>query len=75
MLFQPGPEPFVRVEFGGVGGQAVDPKTGAVAGQGSPGSAGAMRVETVLEQKDRPANAAQEVLDEANHLRAGDGAG
>lgn len=75
MLLQPGPEPFVGVELGSVGGEAIHAQTVAVDGQGRTGQTGAVRVAAVPEQKQGRGNPAQPVMDKTNHLGAGDAAG
>jgi hypothetical protein len=75
MLLQPGPEPFVGVELGSVGGETIHAKTAAVDGQGGTGQPGAVRVAAVPEQKQGRGNPAQQVTNKADHLEAGDGAG
>ncbi len=74
VLFQPSPQPFVRVEFGGVGGQAIHAQAIAVLGQGGAGSPRAMRVAAVPEQKQKTGDLPQQMPDKANHLATSDGA-
>src|SRR5882672_9626630 len=72
VLFQPSPQPFVGVEFGGVGRQAIHAQTRAVLGQGGAGSPRTMGVAAVPEQEQGTRNLSQQMPDKADHLAAGD---
>jgi hypothetical protein len=74
VLFHPSPQPLVRVEFGGVGGQPIDTQPGVVFGQGRPCLFRAVGIQPIPEQEDHAGNAAQQVTDEGDDMRAGDGA-
>ena len=74
MLLHPGPQPFVRVEFGGVGGQAIDAEAVSVVAQDSSGGLGAVGVQSVPEQKDGAGKGAEQVADKGDELGAADGA-
>jgi len=74
MLFHPCPQPLLGIEFWGVSGQTVQPPACVVFGQRRPGHLGAMGVQPVPEQEDCARNPAQQVADEGDDLRAGDGA-
>ena len=74
VLFHPGPQPLVGIEFWGVSGQTVHPQARVVFEQRRPGLFRAVGVQPVPEQEDRARNPAQQVADEGDDLRAGDGA-
>ena len=74
MLLQPSPEAFVRVEFRGVGGQTVNPEAVSIEGQSGSNPSRAVRIEAIPKQEERSGDRAQQMLDEANHLGAFDGA-
>lgn len=74
VLFQPCPEPFIGVEFRGVGREAKHAQAGAVNRQGLARSAGAMGIATIPQQEQGRGNPPQQVTDKANHLVADDGA-
>lgn len=75
MLFQPGPEQLIRIEFRSIGGQAINPQALAIITQCRTSTPRAMRVATVPEQEDRSGDLAQQVCDEADDFVAGDRAG
>ncbi len=72
VLFHPGPQALVRVQFGRIGGQAIHPQARAVLGEGGPSLFRAVGVQTVPEREDRARNPAQQVADEGDDLGAGD---
>ena len=74
MLFHPSPQPLVGIEFGGVGGQPIDAQAGLVLGEGGPSLFRAMGIQTIPKQEEGAWNPMQQVADEADDLRAGDGA-
>ena len=72
VLFHPGPQPLVGIQFRGIGGQTIHPQTGLVFLDRRPSFFRAVGVQPVPEQEDRTRNPAQQVADEADDLGAGD---
>ncbi len=57
MLFQPRPEPFIGVEFRGVGRETKHAQAGAIHRQGLARSAGAVRIAAIPQQEQGRGNA------------------
>jgi hypothetical protein len=74
VLFQPRPEPFIGVQFRGVGREAKHAQAGTVSGQSLARSAGAVGVAAIPQQEQGRGNPSQQVTDKTDHLVAGDGA-
>ena len=74
VLFHPSPQPFVGIQFGGIGRQTIHPEPGVMGFERRPRLFRAVRVQTVPEQEDPAWNPAQQVADEGDDFRAGDGA-
>ena len=75
VLFQPGPQPFIRVHLRGVGREAKHVEARAVSRQGLASSTGAMGIATIPQQEQGRGNPTQQMADKANHLVTGDGSG
>ncbi len=72
VLFHPSPQSLVRVQFRGIGGQAIHPQARVVLGERGPSLFRAVGVQPVPEQEEGAGNAAQEVVDEGDDLGAAD---
>ncbi len=72
VLFHPGPQAFVGVQFWRVGRQAIDAQLVAVFPQRLSRQFRAVGVQPVPEQEDRAGNPAQQVAEEADQFGAAD---
>jgi len=68
VLFHPRPQPFVGVQFWGVGGQTIDAQPVGVLAQRRLGLFRTVGVQAVPEQKDPARDAAQQVVEEADEF-------
>ena len=72
VLFHPRPQPFVGVQFWGVGGQTIDAQPVGVLAQRRLGLFRTVGVQAVPEQKDPARDAAQQVVEEADEFGTAD---
>ena len=73
VLLHPCPESLVGVEFGSIGGEAIDAQARIVLGQRGLSLSRAVGIQTIPKQEDRARNPVQQVTDEFDDVRAGDG--
>ena len=72
VVFHPGPQPLVGIQFRGIGRQTIHPEPGVMGFERRPRLFRAVGVQTVPEQEDPAWNPVQQVADEGDDLGAGD---